>query len=358
MEQSANISYRDAGVDTGAGQAFVKSIKESVQSTHTAFVLRDRAGFAGLVDVSFLKEFKQPLLVSATDGVGTKLRLARLFNRHETIGIDLVAMCTNDLLATGAKPLQFLDYIACGKLDQARMASIIAGIAEGCKQADCALIGGETAEHPDTMEPADYDLAGFVVGVVENQRRITSSNTQVGDILLAVPSSGVHSNGMSLVRRLFLRDGLYLPDDSNTCDFLLNEILLKPTIIYEKALRPLLDSNHQIHGIAHITGGGFYENIPRILSKGLAAHIKTDAYDLPDIFTRIQAKGVDSDEMFHVFNMGVGLVLAVAREKANGTLEQLKESMAQLATPALLDPFVLGEVVERKDNADIALYFN
>ena len=332
MNENTPRSYREAGVDTHAGRSFVKRISAAVKSTHNERVLAAQAGFGGLMDVSFLKEYRQPVLVSSTDGVGTKLHLARLFDRHETVGIDLVAMCVNDLLATGAKALSFMDYIACGRLDQERMSAIVESIAEGCRQAECALVGGETAEHPDTMAPDEYDLAGFAVGVVERDRMLDAARVQPGDVILSLPSSGVHSNGLSLVRKLFLKDGLHLPEDAGEREFLLNEVLLQPTIIYEPFLRPVLES-YPVRAVAHITGGGFYENIPRVLPAGLAARVDKQAAAIPDVFTRIQAKGrIEEREMYSVYNMGVGMIVIVPPEAADGALALLEKSLA--ARPA------------------------
>jgi phosphoribosylformylglycinamidine cyclo-ligase len=327
------VTYRDAGVDTHAGRAFVKRIASAVESTHGPNVLKDAAGFGGLFSAAFLKDYDDPVLVSSTDGVGTKLHLAHLFDRHETIGQDLVAMCVNDLLATGARPLFFMDYIACGKLNPDRMTAIVESISAGCREAGAALVGGETAEHPDTMKPGEYDLGGFTVGVVEKSRIFYSANVRAGDVLLGIPSSGVHSNGMSLVRRVFLKAGLGLPDSAEDRDFLLNDVLLRPTVIYERIVRPALENEALRSGIramAHITGGGFYENIPRILPDPLAARVDRSAWTPPPVFERIRVRGsIAEEEMFSVFNMGVGLVLAVAPERADAVLGELDRSFAE-----------------------------
>ncbi len=365
-------TYRDAGVDTHAGRDFVKRIAGAVKSTHGPEVLLDRAGFGGLFDASALKDYEQPVLVSSTDGVGTKLHLAKLYDRHETVGIDLTAMCVNDLLATGARPLFFMDYIACGKLDQARMAAIVEGIAAGCRAAGCALTGGETAEHPDTMAPDDYDLGGFTTGVVERARLLDPERVQAGDVLIGVPSSGVHSNGMSLVRRLFLKDGLHLPEAARDRDFLLHEILLRPTIIYERGIRDVLDAfsgaaaEHGLRALAHVTGGGFFENLPRILPDGLLARIDRKAWTPPPVFATIQDRGkIDDREMFSVYNMGIGLVMAVAREQADAILAKVRAGFATLrAVPELApcftdnavgEPMVIGEVVANDDPAQVVI---
>ncbi|MBX7056667.1 MAG: phosphoribosylformylglycinamidine cyclo-ligase [Leptospirales bacterium] len=352
MASEQSLSYRDAGVDTHAGQAFVRRIQSAVQSTARPEWLRDRGGFAGLFDVSFLKSYRQPLLVSSTDGVGTKLRLAQLFDRHETIGIDLVAMCVNDLLVSGANPLFFLDYIATGKLSAERLACVVESIAAGCRQAGCTLLGGETAEHPDTMAAEDYDLGGFVVGAVEADRLIDGSRVAAGDVILGLPSSGIHSNGMSLVRRIFLKEGLQLPANAADQRFLRDEILLRPTLIYEPVVRPLLEEGAPIRAMAHITGGGFYENAARMLGDTLTAQIDAGSWTPPELFLQIADRGpVLRQEMFSVFNMGMGLLLYVPESEADATLARLKETMAAAPTPALGAVRRIGRVVPRQESA-------
>ena len=317
------LTYRQAGVDTVAGQDMVRRIAGAVRSTHDARVLDLPGGFAGLFDASFLKDFDEPVLVSSTDGVGTKLVLASLFDRHDGVGLDLVAMCANDLLVSGARALFFLDYIACGKLNPDKMARIVTSIAAGCRLAGCALVGGETAEHPDTMSPEDYDLGGFVVGAVDRARIIDGRGIQPDDVLIALPSSGVHSNGLSLIRRIFLKNGLHLPDDEADRAFLRDEIL-KPTVIYEPYLRDLLENQElreHLRGLVHVTGGGFHENLPRVLPDGMGVVIERDRLQVPELFSRIQSRGnVDLDEMFRVFNMGAGMVVVVAAEEARALL--------------------------------------
>ncbi|MCE9596828.1 MAG: phosphoribosylformylglycinamidine cyclo-ligase [Spirochaetia bacterium] len=324
------MDYKTAGVDTHAGQRFVKLIGDSVKSTRQPHVMSGLGGFAAMSDVSFLKDYKQPVLLTTTDGVGTKLHLATLFDRHETVGIDLVAMCVNDLLVTGAKPLLFLDYMAVGRLNPEKMAIVVQGIAEGCRQARCSLVGGETAEHPDLLEDAEYDLAGFCVGVGEKASMIDGTRVQEGDVILALPSSGIHSNGVSLVRKLFLKNGTELPDSSADCEFLVNEILLKPTTIYEPYLRAVLDQGQQalatnnetwISGMIHVTGGGFFENIPRIVPEGLTAEIDPDKIPLPPVFTTIANRGVARREMYSVYNMGAGMIV-FARPVAVGEIQK------------------------------------
>ncbi len=363
MSAKQPASYREAGVDTHAGRAFVQRIASAVESTHGPKVLKDASGFGGLFSAAFLKDYEDPVLVSSTDGVGTKLHLAHLFDRHETIGQDLVAMCVNDLLATGARPLFFMDYIACGKLNPDRMTTIVESISGGCREAGAALIGGETAEHPDTMKPGEYDLGGFTVGVVERARIFQPDSVSAGDVLIGLPSSGVHSNGMSLVRRLYLPNGLELPESQADREFLLNQVLLRPTVIYEKILRPILEHENPgfrdgIRAMAHITGGGFYENIPRIIPDHLIARIERGSWSVPEVFERIQAHGaLPEKEMYSVFNMGVGLLLAVAPQQAEAVLAELKKSFSEwnavqdefrrVASPA--QPAIIGVVQERGD---------
>ncbi|MCR9142065.1 MAG: phosphoribosylformylglycinamidine cyclo-ligase [bacterium] len=360
MSTNQPASYRDAGVDTQAGRAFVKRITSAVESTHGPNVLKDASGFGGLFSASFVKDYDDPVLVSSTDGVGTKLHLALLFDRHETIGQDLVAMCVNDLLATGARPLFFMDYIACGKLNPDRMTTIVESISAGCREAGAALVGGETAEHPDTMRPGEYDLGGFTVGVVEKSRIFDSANVRAGDVLIGVPSSGVHSNGMSLVRRVFLKGGLELPESQDDRDFLRDQVLLRPTVIYEQILRPVLEDSELRSGVramAHITGGGFYENIPRIIPEDLIARVERSAWTPPPVFDRIQERGSIVDkEMFSVFNMGIGLVLAVAPERADAVLSELERGFVEWNArqdeyrriEGDARPVVLGQVIERQ----------
>ena len=341
-------SYRAAGVDVLAGRDFVERIGAAVRSTHSPEVLPNFGSFAGLFDISFAKRYRRPLLVSGTDGVGTKLHLAVLLDRHEGVGIDLVAMCANDVLACGAKPLFFLDYIATGKLNPGRLAPVVESIAEGCRRAGASLIGGETAEHPGTMHPDDYDLAGFLVGVVEADELISGNSVQPGDALIALPSSGVHSNGMSLIRKLFLKDGLTLPDSADDVRFLSEEIM-RPTIIYERILRPLLGTDSPLLGIAHITGGGFFENIPRILPKTTAAVLDHSALPVPPLFGRIQERGgLDVSEMFGVFNMGIGMVLAARAAVAATLTQQLGSLLDSAKEVALGRPRLIGRVVEHK----------
>lgn len=346
------MDYKTAGVDTHAGQRFVKLISESVKSTRLPHVLGGLGGFAAMSDVSFLKDYKQPVLLTTTDGVGTKLHLATLFDRHETVGIDLVAMCVNDLLVTGARPLVFLDYMAVGRLNPEKMAVVVAGIAEGCRQAKCSLVGGETAEHPDLLEDAEYDLAGFCVGVGEKSSMIDGSKVQEGDVILALPSSGIHSNGVSLVRKLFLKNGTDLPDVQADHDFLLNQILLKPTTIYEPYLRPVLDEAQAaggdiwITGMVHVTGGGFYENVPRIVPDGLCAEIDPAKIPVPEVFQTIANRGVARREMYSVYNMGAGMI-AFVRPAATEKVRTLLKAQG-------MESFVCGTIT--KGTEKVRLY--
>ncbi|ACD95822.1 phosphoribosylformylglycinamidine cyclo-ligase [Trichlorobacter lovleyi] len=316
-------TYKEAGVDIEAGNSFVQKIKPLVKSTFRPEVMTEIGGFGGLFSLNAAK-YKNPVLVSGTDGVGTKLKLAFLADRHDTVGIDLVAMCVNDIVVQGAEPLFFLDYLATGKLDPDKAAQIVAGIAEGCRQAGCALIGGETAEMPGFYADGEYDIAGFTVGVVEKDQIIDGSSITVGNKLIGIGSSGLHSNGYSLARRIiFDRMGLAinspLPDSTKTVD----EELLTPTRIYVRSVMNLL-KDFRINGIAHITGGGLLENVPRILPKGCSASFKLGSWDMPSIFTTLQEAGnVEQNEMYRTFNMGIGMVLAVAAADVDDILSRL-----------------------------------
>ena len=339
-------SYQKAGVSLEKGQSFVQEIQKALENTHSRAYppLKSSMNFASLVDLSSLKDMDHPVLVSSTDGVGTKLHLAHLFDYHDTVGIDLVAMCVNDILCSGAIPFQFLDYISCEKLDSKRMKNIIASIASGCKKAGCTLAGGETAEHPKILSPHQYDLAGFAIGVVDKKNLIDGSSITQGDSIIGIPSSGVHSNGLSLIRYLFLKDSLDLPNSEDDCHFLLEEILKKPTLIYEPILRPLL-KRRQIEGLAHITGGGFFENIPRILPQGLSALIHKDAWNIPEVFSKIQSRGgCDSEEMFHTFNMGIGMVAITKKQHSNDCIQILKTLLKQEYPSVDTSPSLIGEV--------------
>lgn len=325
MSNQNKVTYKDAGVDTEKGQEFVQRIKANVASTHNKNVLGGLGGFAACYDVSFLKSYQEPILLSGTDGVGTKLQIARLLGIHNTVGIDLVAMCVNDILVNGGKPLFFQDYIACGKLHLPTMEAIVSGIVKGCTLADCALVGGETAEHPGVMPDDEYDLAGFVVGVVEKNKMIDGKSIKAGDTIIGLASSGPHSNGFSLIRRLLLKDGK-LPTSESELNFLKDHVFL-PTNIYVKTILSLIEKI-SIKGMVHITGGGFYENIPRVLPKGIGAEI----FSLPEsyVFSKLEKDhSLDRHDMYGTFNMGIGYILVVdsaSVDKVMETLESLGET--------------------------------
>ena len=314
MNNSHSESYAAAGVDIEAGYKGVQLMKQHVERTRIPGVVSGIGGFGGLFapDVSGMEE---PILVSGTDGVGTKIRIAQLLDRHDTIGIDCVAMCVNDIVCCGARPLFFLDYIAIGKNEPEKVASIVSGVAEGCVRSGCALVGGETAEHPGVMSPGDYDLAGFAVGLVDKSKMIDNTRMKAGDVILALPSSGLHSNGFSLVRKVF---DIEHADLSKPLDELdgksLGEELLTPTRLYVKPVLAALQAA-RVYGVSHITGGGFYENIPRCLPQGLGARIDKSALQIPPIFRLLQEKGgIPERDMFNTFNMGTGMVLVVDKE--------------------------------------------
>ena len=336
-KRSESSAYAAAGVDINAGYEAVERMKKHIAGTRTAGVRSDIGGFGG-VFAPDLTGMKKPLLVSGTDGVGTKLKLAFLLEKHDTIGIDCVAMCVNDVICCGAKPLFFLDYIACGKNDPARIEQIVAGVAEGCKQADAALIGGETAEMPGFYPEDEYDLAGYCTGLVDEEKMIDGSAVREGDVVIALPSSGVHSNGFSLVRRIF---DVEHTDMSRTYDELdgrtIGEALLAPTRIYVRPVLTLLDAGI-VHGLSHITGGGFYENIPRSIPDGLCARIERDRVRVLPLFDLIAGQGDLSErEMFSTFNMGVGMTVTVSAGDADRALALLEESGEEA--------YVLGEIV-------------
>ena len=345
MERSHSASYAAAGVNIEAGYEGVKLMKKHVERTFIPGVVSDIGGFGGLFAPD-LTGMAEPVLVSGTDGVGTKQRIAQLMDKHDTVGIDCVAMCVNDIICCGAKPLFFLDYIAIGRNDPEKVATLVSGVAEGCVQAGCALIGGETAEHPGTMAPEDYDLAGFSVGIVDKGKVIDHSKMAPGDVILALPSSGIHSNGYSLVRKVFDVEkadlGKYIPELSAT----LGEALLTPTKIYVKPVLSALAAA-QVHGVSHITGGGFYENIPRSIPEGLCAKIEKDSVRIPPIFSLIQKTGnIPERDMFNTFNMGVGMVVIVSPDTADAALAALKGSG--------MEAYVLGQVVSGSDKLLLA----
>ncbi len=315
------MDYKKAGVDIEAGYESVELIKKYVKGTMRPEVLGGIGGFSGAFSMERIKSMEKPVLLSGTDGVGTKLKLAFLMDRHDTIGIDCVAMCVNDVACAGGEPLFFLDYIACGKNYPEKIASIVKGVAEGCRQAGAALVGGETAEHPGLMPKEEYDLAGFAVGVAEEKELITGQSIKAGDVLVGIASSGVHSNGFSLVRQVFemTRESLdtYYEELGGT----LGETLLTPTKIYVKTLRSIKDAGVVVKGCSHITGGGFYENIPRMLPEGIRAKVEKDSYQVPAVFKLLAKKGgVEEKVMYNTYNMGLGMVLAVDREDVEKTL--------------------------------------
>lgn len=306
------MDYKNAGVDIEAGYLSVELMKKHVKETMRPEVLGSLGGFSGAFSLSSIKNMEKPALVSGTDGVGTKIKLAFLLDRHDTVGIDCVAMCVNDIACAGGEPLFFLDYIACGKNYPEKIASIVKGVAEGCKQSGAALIGGETAEHPGLMPEDEYDLAGFAVGVVDEKDLITGETIKPGDVLVGIASSGVHSNGFSLVRKVFDMTKESLDTYYDELGATLGEILLTPTRIYVKALKSIKEAKVTIKGCSHITGGGFYENIPRMLPEGVHAVIEKNSYPVPAIFKLLQKKGnLEEKMMYNTYNMGLGMVLAL-----------------------------------------------
>lgn len=338
-------SYEASGVNLEAGYEVVSRIKKHVASTVRPGCMGGIGAFGGMFDLGSLG-YRHPLLVSGTDGVGTKLKIAFALNRHDTIGIDAVAMCVNDVLAQGAEPLIFLDYVAVGKNRPEVVEAIVAGVAEGCRQAGCALVGGETAEMPGMYDPEDYDIAGFTVGAVEKDRLIDGSKVKEGDVLIGIPSSGVHSNGFSLVRKIVADNGLDLNQRyPGTGEQTLGEMLLTPTVIYVK---PVLEAMKQVdvHGVAHITGGGFDENIPRILGDGLGVVVEEGSWEILPVFRILEEKGnVPHREMFNIFNMGIGMVLAVDPADVEKTMASLQNSGLK---PSAIGKVVAGSGVEIK----------
>lgn len=317
-------TYKDAGVDVEAGYAAVRLMRQFIKKTYDQNVIGDVGGFGGMYSLN-LGDIKQPVLVAGSDGVGTKLQLAFVMDKHDTVGQDCVAMCVNDVVCQGAKPLFFLDYIATGRLDPEKVALIVKGVAEGCLQAGCALIGGETAEMPGFYKDGEYDIAGFAVGVVDRSKIVDGSDVREGDVIVGLASSGVHSNGYSLVRRLVLQDKYRLEERYDVLGCTVGEELLKPTRIYVKGIVGLL-KRFNVKGIAHITGGGFIENIPRILPEGLTARIQLGSWPVLPIFELIKRWGnIEDREMFNTFNMGIGMVLVCSPQEADGVIGQLKE---------------------------------
>ena len=346
MKNSHSESYAAAGVDVTAGYESVERIKPMVESTYIPGVMGTLGGFGGMFapDVAGMKK---PVLVSGTDGVGTKLRLAQLMDKHDTIGIDCVAMCVNDIICGGAAPLFFLDYIACGKNDPARIAEIVTGITEGCRQSECALVGGETAEHPGLMPDDDYDVAGFSVGIVDEEKIIDGKRLAQGDTLIGLASTGVHSNGFSLVRKVL---DVEHADLTSPVEQLggksLGEALLTPTRIYVKAIKALLKAGVDIHAVSHITGGGFYENVPRMMTDGLTARIQLSSFPKLPIFQLIQDKGnIPERDMYNTFNMGIGMILALPADQAQQALSVLADAGESA--------YAIGEVVAGADGVEL-----
>lgn len=340
MSSSRSQAYTDAGVNINAGNELVTRIKALVTGTHTHGVLSDIGGFGGLFrpDVSGMQT---PVLVASTDGVGTKLKLASMFNKHDTVGIDLVAMSVNDILVQGAKPLFFLDYFATGDLDVDQAVDVIGGVAEGCRRAGCTLLGGETAEMPGMYAPGDYDLAGFCVGLVDNAHIVDGSGISVGDVVIGLASSGIHSNGYTLVRKLFEASGAKPEDLVPGTDRSFRDVLLEPTVIYTDLLRSLMRDMH-IKGMVHVTGGGFYDNIPRVLPQPVCARIRFGSWDVPPVFSWLREQGsLTWPEMLQIFNCGIGFILIVDRATAD-------EMMGRL-TPMQVGAWEIGVIEHRRE---------
>ena len=319
------MDYKKAGVDIEAGYRSVELMKEHVKKTMRPEVLGGLGGFSGAFSLAGIKEMEDPVLLSGTDGCGTKVKIAMLMDKHDTIGIDAVAMCVNDIACAGGEPLFFLDYIACGKNEPEKIADIVKGVAEGCLQSGAALIGGETAEHPGMMEPDEYDLAGFAVGVCDRKEMITGENLKAGDVLIGMASSGIHSNGYSLVRKVFRMEREALDTYYDCLGCTLGEALLVPTRIYVKALKSIKDAGVTVKACSHITGGGFYENVPRMLKEGTKAVIKKGSYPIPPIFEMLAKDGDIAEQMmYNTFNMGLGMIVAVDEADADRAMEAIR----------------------------------
>ena len=331
------MDYKNAGVDIEAGYESVELMKKYVKGTMRPEVLGGLGGFSGAFSMEAIKGMEEPVLLSGTDGCGTKVKLAFLLDKHDTIGIDCVAMCVNDVACAGGEPLFFLDYIACGKNYPEKIATIVSGVAEGCKQSGCALIGGETAEHPGLMPEDEYDLAGFTVGVVDKKDIITGENLKAGDVLIGMASTGVHSNGFSLVRKIFKMDKETLNTYHEELGKTLGEALLAPTRIYVKALKNVKEAGVRVKACSHITGGGFYENVPRMLPEGKHAVIKKDSYEVPAIFKMMAREGnVEEHMMYNTYNMGIGMIVAVDPADVEKTMEAMRAAGDT--------PYVIGEI--------------
>lgn len=333
------MDYKTSGVDIEAGYKSVELMKKHVKETMRPEVLGGLGGFAGAFDLSKIKDMEDPVLLSGTDGCGTKVKLAFVMDKHDTIGIDAVAMCVNDIACSGGEPLFFLDYIACGKNYPEKIATVVSGVANGCIQSECALVGGETAEHPGLMPEDDYDLAGFAVGVVDKKDMITGENIKPGDVLIGMASTGVHSNGFSLVRKVFEMTKESLDTYYDELGTTLGEALIAPTRIYVKALKSIKNAGVTIKGCSHITGGGFYENIPRMLPEGVTAKIEKNSYEIPPIFKLLAKTGnIEEQMMYNTYNMGLGMVIAIDKADVDKTMEAIRATGDT--------PYVVGSIVE------------
>ncbi len=340
------MDYKNSGVDIEAGYRSVELMKKHIAATMRPEVLGGIGGFSGAFSMKGFMGMEEPTLVSGTDGVGTKLKLAFLMNKHDTVGIDCVAMCVNDIACAGGEPLFFLDYIACGKNYPEKIAEIVSGVAAGCQMSGAALIGGETAEMPGFYPVDEYDLAGFAVGIVDKKEMITGEEIRVGDTLIGLASSGVHSNGFSLVRKVFTMTADSLNTYYDDLGQTLGETLIAPTRIYVKALRSLKEAGIRVHGCSHITGGGFYENVPRMLPEGKRAVIKKDSYAVPPIFHLLKEKGeIEEKVMYNTFNMGIGMVLAINKDEEAKALAVLREAGET--------PYIIGNVTEGQKGVDL-----
>ena len=340
------MDYKSSGVDIEAGYESVELMKKFVKGTMRPEVLGGLGGFSGAFDLSAIKNMDEPVLLSGTDGCGTKVKLAFLMDKHDTIGIDAVAMCVNDVACAGGEPLFFLDYIACGKNIPEKIATIVSGVAEGCKQSGCALVGGETAEHPGLMPEEEYDLAGFAVGIVDKKDIITGKELKDGDVLIGMASTGVHSNGFSLVRKIFemTKESLDTYYDELGCT--LGEALIAPTRIYVKALKAVKDAGVRVKACSHITGGGFYENIPRMLPEGKRAVVEKNSYEVPAIFKLMAKKGnVDEQMMYNTYNMGLGMIVAVDPADVDKTMEAMRSAGDT--------PYVVGRIIDGEKGVDL-----
>ena len=340
------MDYKSSGVDIEAGYESVELMKKFVKGTMRPEVLGGLGGFSGAFDLSAIKNMDEPVLLSGTDGCGTKVKLAFLMDKHDTIGIDAVAMCVNDVACAGGEPLFFLDYIACGKNIPEKIATIVSGVAEGCKQSGCALVGGETAEHPGLMPEEEYDLAGFAVGIVDKKDIITGETLKDGDVLIGMASTGVHSNGFSLVRKIFDMTKESLDTYYDELGTTLGEALIAPTRIYVKALKAVKNAGVRVKACSHITGGGFYENIPRMLPEGKRAVVEKDSYEVPAIFKLMAKKGNVSEQMmYNTYNMGLGMIVAVDPADVDKTMEAMRSAGDT--------PYVVGKIVDGEKGVDL-----